>query len=149
MHPRALSTVTFPVRVVLCNVTRWEHPLIITQKQSPVERIKKKKKNQTETCLEKFPPSCRGSATPTVRVPLYKFCLLISEENPVLGVNDAGTSSGCTAPVPVGRGATAFPKRSTARPCGWGGFSESCQGRGALAPAAAPHALSHHSRRTF
>lgn len=44
MHPRALSTVTFPVRVVLCNVTRWEHPLIVTQKQSPVEKIKNKKK---------------------------------------------------------------------------------------------------------
>lgn len=34
---RALSAVTFPVRVVLCNVTHCEHPPMVTCKQSPVE----------------------------------------------------------------------------------------------------------------
>lgn len=49
----ALSTVIFPVGVLLCNDAHWEHPPMVTWKQSPVETTEKKgkrKKNQTEKC---------------------------------------------------------------------------------------------------
>lgn len=126
----ALSTVIFPVRVVLCNITHWEHPPMVSWKQSPVETAteRKRKKYQAETCslLSWEIPSCspvkvlqRQWQLLIAGVTLHEFCLYVSPEKKTYSVKmTAALAAGCAATVPVVQGAAAFlgiisPRRST------------------------------------